>query len=373
MKQIYLDYNASTPLAPEVVEAMVPFLTEHYGNPSTSHFAAIEAKQAVDKARAQVASLIGATKDEIIFTSGGSESNNHVIKMVFEQNQHKGKHIITTTIEHPAVHEPLRYLKDRGAEVTYIPVDRFGQVSPNDIEKAIRPDTILITVMHANNEVGTIQPINQIGELARVHDILFHTDAAQSLGKVEVDVMKQSVDFLSMAGHKLYAPKGIGALYIRKGRRLPSYIHGAGHENGLRAGTESVLLIVGLGKACEVAKQQLDKKDQIKSLKEDFLALLNETFPNQIRVNGHRTNCLPNTLNVSFHGRIGQDILADVPEIAASTGSACHSGEVTLSPVLQAMGITPKEGQGTVRFSLGRFTTQSDITETVNLLKKRLG
>ncbi|MFC0560675.1 cysteine desulfurase family protein [Halalkalibacter alkalisediminis] len=372
MKHIYLDYNASTPLASEVVEAMTPFLTEHYGNPSTSHFAAIEAKKAVEKAREQVASLIGASKDEIIFTSGGSESNNHVIKMVFEQNKHKGKHIITTTIEHPAVAAPLRYLEEKGAEVTYIPVDRYGQVSADEIERAIRPDTILITVMHANNEVGTLQPIEKIGKIAQSQDILFHTDAAQSLGKVEVNVMKQSVDFLSIAGHKLYAPKGVGALYIRKGRQLPSYIHGAGHENGLRAGTENVLLIVGLGTACEIAKQRLDQADKIKALKDDFLTLLNEAFPNQIRVNGHPTSCLPNTLNVSFQGRIGQDILAAVPEVAASTGSACHSGEVTLSPVLQAMGITPEKGQGTIRFSLGRYTTHNDITATVDLLKERL-
>ncbi|WP_227938142.1 cysteine desulfurase family protein [Alkalihalobacillus deserti] len=372
MKQIYLDYNASTPIAPEVVEAMTPFLTEHYGNPSTTHYAAVEAKKAVEKAREQVALLIGASKEEIIFTSGGSESNNHVIKMIFEQNQYKGKHIITTTIEHPAVHAPLRYLEQKGAEVTYIPVDQYGQVSISAIEKAIRPDTILITVMHANNEVGTIQPIEQIGKLAQTHDILFHTDAAQSLGKVNVDVTKLGIDFLSIAGHKLYAPKGVGALYIRMGRQLNSYIHGAGHENGQRAGTENVLLIVGLGKACEIAKGFLGQIDKIKGMKEDFLSMLKEAFPNEIRVNGHTIMCLPNTLNVSFHGRIGQEILDVIPEIAASTGSACHSGEVTLSPVLQAMGVTPEEGKGTIRFSLGRYTTHRELTEAVDLLQERL-
>jgi cysteine desulfurase len=372
MNQIYLDYNASTPLASEVIDAMTPFLTKHFGNPSTSHFAAVEAKRAIEYAREQVASLIGASKEEIIFTSGGSESNNHVIKMVFEQNQHKGKHIITTSIEHPAVHSPLRYLEKYGAEVTFIPVDHYGQVSVNAIKEAIRPDTILISVMHANNEVGTIQPIERIGELANEHQILFHSDAAQSLGKIDVNVNMHHVDFLSIAGHKLYAPKGVGALYIRKGVELLPYIHGAGHENGLRAGTENVLLIVGLGAACATAENLLREVDKTIKLKQAFLSMLKDAFPNQVRVNGHPTDCLPNTLNVSFQNRIGQDILNAVPEIAASTGSACHSGEVSLSPVLKAMGITPEEGKGTIRFSLGRYTTHSELVDAVSLLKERL-
>ncbi|MFC0472811.1 cysteine desulfurase family protein [Halalkalibacter kiskunsagensis] len=372
MKQIYLDYNASTPLAPEVIEAMLPFLRDHYGNPSTTHFAAKEAKKAVEKAREQVANLLGATKEEIIFTSGGSESNNHVIKKVFEQYQKQGKHIITTKIEHPAVHEPIRYLKKYGAEVTYVGVDQYGKVSLEQIKKAIRPDTILITVMHANNEVGTMQPIQEIGQLAHEHGIFFHTDAAQSVGKVPLNAGQQWVDFLSLAGHKLYAPKGVGALYIRKGVKLDPYIHGAGHEFGMRAGTENVLLIVGLGEACESAKMFLENGTSIEELKQYFLSLLTKAFPKQIRVNGHPTDCLPNTLNVSFANRVGQDILEAVPEIAASTGSACHSGEITLSPVLHAMGVSPEDGKGTIRFSLGRYTTKTELKETVHLLKDRL-
>lgn len=372
MEQIYLDYNASTPLAPEVVEAMTPFLTRHYGNPSTTHFAAIEAKKAVEFARRQTAALIGATPEEIIFTSGGSESNNHVIKNVYEFNIHKGSHIITTTIEHPAVHAPLEYLKRKGAKVTYVDVDQYGQVSVEDIRQAIRRDTILITVMHANNEIGTLQPIAEISKLAKKHDIFFHTDAAQSIGKVNVNVEDIGVDFMSIAGHKLYAPKGIGALYIRKGVELGPFIHGAGHESGMRAGTENVLHIVGLGAACKSAKEQLANMGKIKALRDTFYRLLQEAFPNQIRLNGHPSACLPNTLNVSFANRIGEEMLQAVPEIAASTGSACHSGEVTLSPVLKAMRISQDEGIGTIRFSLGRYTTKNEIEEAVKLLKNRL-
>ncbi|MDT8860618.1 cysteine desulfurase [Alkalihalobacillus sp. MEB130] len=372
MNQIYLDYNASTPLLPEVIEAMTPFLTKHYGNPSTTHFAATEAKRVVNQAREQVASLLGAQKEEIIFTSGGSESNNHVIKNVFEKYQHKGKHIITTTIEHPAVREPLRYLEKFGADVTYVGVDSYGLVSVEEIEQAIRPDTILITVMHANNEVGTIQPIEQIGKIARDKGIFFHTDAAQSIGKVPVNVKEQNVDFLSLAGHKLYAPKGVGALYVRKGVSLDSYIHGAGHENGLRAGTENVLLIAGLGAACEQASQHLIQGTNVGELKSYFLSLLLQAFPNQIRVNGHPEACLPNTLNVSFLHHIGQEILDKVPEVAASTGSACHSGEVTLSPVLKAMGVHPEDGKGTIRFSLGLQTTKEELEKVVEFLEQRI-
>ncbi|MBP3952959.1 cysteine desulfurase family protein [Bacillus suaedae] len=370
--EIYLDYNASTPIAKEVVDAMTPFLSEHYGNPSTSHFAAVEAKKAIVHARNQLASLIGAQADEMIFTSGGSEANNHIIKNVYERFQDKGRHIITTTIEHPAVLEPLRYLTAFGAEVSYVPVDQYGRVSVEDIRKAIRPDTILITVMHANNEVGTLQPIKEIGELARENDILFHTDAAQSIGKVEIDVNDLQVDFLSVAGHKLYAPKGIGAIYIRKSLEIGPFIHGAGHESGLRAGTENVLFIVGLGKACELAKAGLAEMKSVENKRDQFREMLENAFPNQLIINGHPEYCLPNTLNLSFQGRLGQDILAAIPEVAASTGSACHAGEVTLSPVLKAMGVTPEAGKGTIRFSLGRSTTMEELSQVVELLKKRL-
>lgn len=372
MKQIYLDYNASTPIAPEVVEAMTPFLTNHYGNPSTTHFAAIEAKKAVEHARSQVAALIGAAKEEVFFTSGGSEANNHVIKNVYERYQHLGKHIITTTIEHPAVHAPLAYLEKKGAEITYVGVDQYGQVSVEDIAQAVRPETILITVMHANNEVGTLQPIAEISQLAKKHNILFHTDAAQSIGKVPVNVSDTGIDFMSIAGHKLYAPKGVGALYIRKGIELGPFIHGAGHERGMRAGTENVLLIVGLGAACESAKEHIENVKTIRELRNSFYQLLLEAFPYQVRLNGHPTACLPNTLNVSFSNQTGEDILKAVPEMAASTGSACHAGEVTLSPVLKAMGVDPEQGKGTIRFSLGRYTTMEELIEVTEMLKKRL-
>ncbi|WP_100408136.1 cysteine desulfurase family protein [Bacillus solitudinis] len=368
MKQIYLDYNASTPVDQEVVTKMLPYLTEHYGNPSASHFAAVEAKKAVEHARMQVSSLIGANIDEVIFTSGGSESNNYVIKNVFEKFSYKGKHIITSSIEHPAVLEPLAYLKNRGAEITYVSVDSYGRVNIEEIEKALKPETILITIMHANNEIGTIQPIKEIGQLARKHRVLFHTDAAQSVGKIDINVDDLNVDFLSIAGHKLYAPKGVGALYSRKGINIGSFIHGAGHESGRRAGTENVMLIAALGQACEECKKKKEENFRILELRDYFLGKLNEEFPGKVRLNGHPTERLPNTLNVSFKDKIGSEILSEVPELAASTGSACHSGIVTLSPVLKAMGLSPEEGKGTVRFSLGRMTTKVEIEQVVRLL-----
>ncbi|WP_088105310.1 cysteine desulfurase family protein [Halalkalibacter urbisdiaboli] len=372
MEQIYLDYNASTPLDSEVVSAMLPYLTEHYGNPSTNHFAAIGAKKAIEHARKQVSSLIHAKTAEIIFTSGGSESNNYVIKNVFETFQSKGNHIISSRIEHPAILKPLAFLEKKGVDVTYVGVDEYGQVSVEEIEKAIRPETILISIMHANNEVGTLQPIKEIGKLAKKHNILFHTDAAQSVGKVPIDVEELQVDFLSIAGHKLYAPKGVGALYIRDGIDIGSFIHGAGHEQGRRAGTENVLLIVGLGQACELCEQKQAENERIKELCRYFWKQLQETFPNCVNLNGHPEERLPNTLNVSFRSYIGQEILEQMPDVAASTGSACHSGVVTLSPVLQAMGVTAEEGKGTIRFSLGRMTTQEQINQVIARLKRIL-
>src|SRR3989304_55999 len=248
-QQIYLDFNASTPIAPEVAEAMRPFLSQHFGNPSSQHWAGIPAKEAVEHARKRAAELLQCSPGEIVFTSGGSESNNHAIKGVFFTLREKGNHIITTQIEHPAVINPCRFLEKLGAEVTYVPVDRYGSVDPQDIKKAVSAKTILITVMHANNEVGTIQPIEEISKIAREHGIVFHTDAAQSVGKIVTKVDDLRVDLLSIAGHKLYAPKGIGTLYIRKGTPIEPLIHGAGHESDRRAGTENVLLVVGLGKA----------------------------------------------------------------------------------------------------------------------------
>jgi cysteine desulfurase len=367
-QKIYLDFNASTPIAPEVAETLKPFLSQHFGNPSSQHWAGIPAKEAVEHARQQVAELLECSPGEIVFTSGGSESNNHAIKGVFFTLREKGSHIITTQIEHPAVINPCRFLETLGAEVTFVPVDRYGKVDPQDIQKAITPKTILITVMHANNEVGTIQPIEEISKIARERGIVFHTDAAQSVGKIVTKVDDLRVDLLSIAGHKVYAPKGIGALYIRKGTPIEPLIHGASHESGRRAGTENVLLIVGLGKACEVAKTYLGD-DRICTMRDRFWKLLQDNFGEKVVLNGHPLHRLPNTLNVSFVGKAGGEILSRLDGVAASTGAACHSGSVELSPVLKAMGISPEVGMGAIRFSLGRTTTVQELERVVDLLK----
>lgn len=372
MNQIYLDYNASTPIDKQVQKAMLPFLENHYGNPSALHFAGKGAKQAVEHARKQVATLLNCKPSEIVFTSGASESNNNVLKGVFQKFKEKGNHIVTTKIEHPSILGPCEYLEKQGAKVTYIEVDQFGRVNPRDIEEAITDQTILISVMHANNEVGTLQPIEEISEIAKKHHVLFHTDASQSVGKVPVDVEKLDVDFLSLAGHKVYAPKGIGALFIREGIEIDPLIHGAGHESGRRAGTENVLLAVGLGEACEVARQNLDENLKIKELRDYFWDQLRQLPNVDISLNEHPKLRLPNTLNINFENKVGQDILDSAPQIAASTGSACHTGEVNLSPVLKAMGVKESVGMGAVRFSLGRYTTKGEIDTTVQLLKNLL-
>lgn len=368
-RHIYLDFNASTPIATEVAEAMKPFLSQHFGNPSSHHWAGVPAKEAVEQARRQVADLLQCRPSEIIFTSGGSESNNHAIKGIFFTLKEKGNHIITTQIEHPAIINPCRFLEKLGAEVTYIGVDQYGRVDPEEIEKAITSKTIFITVMHANNEVGTIQLIEEISRIARKHGILFHTDAAQSVGKIHTKVDELGVDLLSIAGHKLYAPKGVGALYIRNGTFIEPLIHGAGHESGRRAGTENILLIIGLGKACEVAKKYLNDLKMI-DLRDRFWGLLKNNFGSKVVLNGHPTHRLPNTLNVSFVGRIGGEILSQLNGVAASTGAACHSGSVELSPVLKAMRISSDVGMGAIRFSLGRTTTLDEIERVANLLVK---
>lgn len=369
MNKIYLDYNASTPLAPEVLDIMVPFLTDYYGNPSALHWAGKPVKEQLHNARSQVARLIGANASEVIFTSGGSEANNFALKGFYFKNLHKGNHIITSQIEHPAVMNPCRFLEKRGAKVTYVGVDKYGKVSVEEVEKAITKETILISIMHSNNETGTIQPIKEIGEIAKGHGVAFHTDASQSVGKVPVDVNKLKVDLLTIAGHKLYAPKGIGALYIREGIELEPLIHGASHENGLRAGTENTLLAVGLGKACEISKEQL-KNEHIRDLTNYFWQCLQEVFGVNIVLNGHPVDRLPNTLNVNFVQKIGQDVLSSLPKLAASTGSACHAGSVELSPVLKEMGVPEEIGKGAIRFSLGRFTTKDEIDQVIQWLKE---
>jgi cysteine desulfurase len=371
MQRIYLDYNASTPIDPAVAAAMRPFLEEHFGNPSSGHWASTGAKEAVETARSQVAALLGCQNDEILFTSGGSEANNLALKGAFFKLRENGGHILTTRIEHPAITEPCRFLERMGAQVTLLPVSRTGRINPDDLRAAITPRTILVSIMHANNEVGTIEPIEECARIAHEHGILFHTDAAQSVGKIPTAVEKLGVDLLSIAGHKIYAPKGIGALFVRRGVSLEPLIHGAGHEGGRRAGTESALLAVGLGRACELARD-LSPMDRLRSLRDHFWTELQKRFGNRVVLNGHPTHRLPNTLNVSFVGRVGAEILARLDGVAATTGSACHSGHVELSPVLQAMGIETDVGMGAVRFSLGRATARDEIDSVLAKLTETL-
>lgn len=365
---IYLDYNASTPIDPAVVAAMRPFLEEAFGNPSSGHWASTPAKRALENARQQVASVLRCAADEIFFTSGGSEANNFAIKGTFFALRDKGEHIVTTQIEHPAVLGPCQFLERLGAKVTYLPVDGYGRVDPDAVRRAITSRTILITVMHANNEVGTVQPLMEIGTIAREHGIRFHTDAAQSVGKIPVDVAELGVDLLTVVGHKFYAPKGVGALYIRRDVTLEPLIHGGGHERGQRSGTESALLTAGLGEACALA-MDLEPMKRIRMLRDRLWQGLRDIFGEAVVLNGHPELRLPNTLNVSFVGRVGAEVLAQLDGVAASTGSACHSGRVELSPVLSAMRVPEHVGMGAVRFSLGRGTTETEIESVLKRLR----
>ena len=363
--EIYLDYNASTPIDPRVAAVMRPLLDGPFANPSATHPRGREAHALLDGARAQVADLLGCTPDEIVFTSGGSEADNLALKGAFFALRERGDHMITTAVEHPAILEPLRFLERFGARVTVVPVDRTGLVDPEDIRRAMTPRTILVSIMHANNEVGTIQPIAATAEIAREHGVLFHTDAAQSVGKIRTRVDELGVDLLTIAGHKLYAPKGVGALYVRRGVTLEPLIHGAGHESGRRAGTESILLAAALGEACELAAD-LRPLEETRRLRDRLWDGLRTRFGEGVVLNGHPTDRLPNTLNVSFVGRVGADILAALDGVAASTGAACHADSVELSPVLRAMGVEPRVGMGAVRLSLGRMTTQGEVDDVLD-------
>lgn len=370
MDRIYLDFNASTPVDPRVSAVMRPLLDTAYGNPSSAHWAGQPARDAVERARAQVSNLLGAEPDEIVFTSGGSEANNLALKGVFFANRDRGEHIITSAAEHPAVLEVCAFLERLGGQVTYLPVDRQGRVDPDDLAGAITPRTILVTLMHANNETGTLQPIAACARIARDRGVLFHTDAAQSVGKVATDQL--GVDLLTIAGHKLYAPKGVGALYVRRGVALEPLIHGAGHEAGRRAGTESALLTAALGEACALAAD-LAPMRRVQELRDALWSGLQTRFGTRVALNGHPEHRLPNTLNVGFVGRVGAEILALIPEVAASTGSACHAGMVELSPTLRAMGVPPEVGMGAIRFSLGRSTTPGEIDAVLDRLTNALG
>jgi len=368
MKPIYLDYNATTPVDPEVAEAMRPCLDEVFGNPSSTHGYGLRAREVVEAARTQAAALLNGRPGEVVFTSGGTESNNHAIKGVAFANRDRGNHIITSAIEHPAVTEVCRYLEGHGFHVTHIPVDTGGLVDLKAMEEAITGETILITVMHANNEVGTIQPIEGIAALIRGRGITLHTDAAQSVGKVPVDVKSLGVDLLSLAGHKLYAPKGIGALYIREGTRLEKFMHGAGHERNLRAGTENVLEIAGLGKACELAKRDLNKNmARMRKTRDSLYEGLRKRL--DVRLNGHPEKRLPNTLSIGFRAVDAGILLGEMKDLAASAGAACHGASVEISKVLKAMAVPMEYARGTVRFSTGKSTTVEEIDCAVEIVE----
>ncbi len=357
---IYLDHNGTTPIATEAISAMTPFMATHFGNPSSTHALGFKAKQGVTRAREEAAALLGCQPDEIVFTSGGTESNNMVLKGLIDFRHPENFHLITSAIEHPAILNPALFLSELGAGVTILPVDAKGRIDPDQVQKAILPNTRLISLMLANNETGTLQPIREVADIAHHHNILLHTDAAQAVGKIPVGVKELGVDFLSVAGHKLYGPKGVGALYVRDGLSLTPLVHGAGQENGRRAGTENTILTVGLGAACRVAKERLSKDGQVSRLRNHLQTLLFEGIEGLV-LNGHETLRLPNTLNVSVPGLEGGRILEGVPTVLASTGAACHDQRVTLSHVLSAMGVSPRVGMGALRFSLGRSNTLEEI------------
>ena len=368
-RPIYLDHNATTPVDPAVFAAMRPYLEAEFGNPSSGHEYGQAAHEAVEHARRQVAELLGAEPAEIVFTGGGSEADNLAICGVAFSQWDRGRHIVTTAVEHPAVLNTCRYLQRRhGFAVTVVPVDQTGLVDPDDVRRALRDDTILVSVIHAQNEVGTVQPVAEIAAVARERGIAFHTDAAQSVGKVPVRVNDLGVDLLAVAGHKLYAPKGVGALYVRSGLALEALIHGAGHEGGRRAGTENAASIVGLGEACALARQHLDEEmDRLRGLRDELWGHLAAALPG-LRLHGHPEQRLPNTLNVGVPKIAGEDLLAAAPGIAASTGSACHAGRTEPSGVLLAMGLAEEEALTAVRLSLGRFTTEQDVRLAADLL-----
>ena len=370
MKPIYLDYNATTPVDPRIAEAMMPFLTEHYGNPSSSHILGRITRQAIENARRQIAEVLHCQTDEIVFTSGGSESNNWAIKGVAFANRNKGNHIVTSQIEHPAVIEVCRYLESHGFKVSYLPVDEFGIVDSQSVADAITDETILISIMHVNNEVGSIQPISEISDIAHKNNILMHSDCAQSIGKIPVSVDELGADLLSIAGHKLYAPKGIGALYIRSGINLDKLIHGAAQESKLRSGTENILGIVGLGKAFELLNGNIGESSyHLKRLRDRLENSLIELFPSA-RINGHKELRLPNTSSISFKGLEANAILAELGDkVAVSAGAACHSHSVKVSSVLEAMKVPIGHAMGTIRFSVGRFTTEEDIDKAIIEIK----
>jgi cysteine desulfurase len=370
MKPIYMDHNATTPLREEVLEAMLPFLKDQFGNPSSLHSFGIRAREAIEEARAKVAQVLGCEPREVVFTGSGTEADNLAIKGVAYANRNRGDHIITSRIEHHAVLHTCQYLEKQGFKVTYLPVDGYGMVDPDDVRKAITDRTILITIMHANNEVGTIQPISEIGRIAREMGVYFHTDAVQTVGKLPTKVDELGVDLLSLSGHKLYGPKGVGALYIRKGTRIDPLLHGGHHEWGKRASTENVAGIVGMAKALELRMGEMEEEARrLTALRERLYEGIKERI-DHVYLNGHPTKRLPGTLSLCFEYIEGESIIMglDLEGIAVSSGSACTSASLEPSHVLLAMGVHPALAQGSIRFSLGRENTEEDIDYVIEKL-----
>jgi cysteine desulfurase len=370
MRTIYLDYNATTPIAPAVQQAMLPYLAEHYGNPSSNHLLGRAAHEAVQDARVRVAQLLGVERDEIVFTSGGTEANNLAIKGVaFRHPPSGGAHLVISALEHPAVVEPARFLERLGYQLSIVVCNGRGIVDPEVVRRAIRPATMLVSIMLANNEVGTLQPIRKIAEICQERGVLLHTDAAQAIGKVSTRVAELGVDLLSIAGHKMYAPKGVGALYVRKGVVLEPFMHGAGHEGGMRAGTENVPYIVGLGVAAALAARHVsDGGPRLAQLRDRLWEQLRSGIGKLLTLNGDGAARLPNTLSINFPNVVGAELLRRCPELCASTGSACHAGSTHLSPTLAAMQVPAELARGAVRLSVGWYTTEEEIDRAVNLL-----
>ena len=372
MNRIFLDYASTTPTDPEVVKVMLPYFTERFGNPSSIYSLGQEAKSAIENAREKIASLLGAKREEIIFTSGGTESNNFALKGIVYANENKGNHIITSAIEHHAIIAPCKFLEKRGFDVTYLPVDKYGLINPDDVRKAITNKTILISIAHSNNEVGTIEPIEKIGKIAQEYNVYFHTDAVQSFGHIPVDVNDLNVNLLSISAHKLYGPKGVGALYVRKGTKLTSFLHGGDQERRRRASTENVPAIVGFGKAVEIARDRMNEEaKQLEALRDKLIKGIFKKI-DHVRLNGHPAQRLPNNVNVSFEFVEGESMLLnlDMEGIAASTGSACSSASLEPSHVLLALGLPHEIAHGSLRFTFGRYTKNEDIDYVLEVLPK---
>jgi cysteine desulfurase len=370
MRQLYFDYNATTPIAPAVQQAMLPFLAEQYGNPSSAHALGRAAHEAVEDAREYLSALLGCDPDEIVFTGGGTESNNLAFKgLAFHRGLTGGGHLVISAFEHPSVVQPARFLEQLGFDVTMVPVSGQGVVQPDAVESAIRSDTFLVSIMLANNEIGTLQPLKQIAGICHSAGALLHTDAAQAVGKIRVNVDELEIDLVTIAGHKMYAPKGVGALYIRQGAVLEPLLHGAGHEAGMRAGTENVAGIAALGTAASLAAKSLDaSRERLEMLRDRLQQALRTGVGNRLVIHGAGSPRLPNTLSVSFPGVLGHELLARIPDLCASTGSACHSETDAISPTLAALGVAPAVARGTIRLSLGWYTSDEDIDRAASLL-----